>query len=131
MIAFSNRSASPEEFIHLRVATGLSVFAPEATAATALAHTLYGGWLGDGDTRVSVARLTSDRGCFAFMTDVAMPAAHQCKGLGLKMMTRLMTWVDANLPSGLILSLIADEGVEGLYCKTGCDPRQGMLRPVS
>lgn len=128
MTIATDAPATPEEFNGLRLAAGLSTFSTEA-AEIALGNTLHGVWIRDeAGQLIAMARLSGDGGCFALVTDVAVHPKCQRKGLGLRVMRHLMQWADANLPSGAIISLIADEGADALYRKVGFEQRTGMLR---
>ncbi len=95
----------------------------------ALRNTLHAVWIRDeAGQLVAMARLSGDGGCFAVVTDVAVHPEVQRQGLGLRVMRTLMQWADENLPSGTIISLIADEGADALYRKVGFELRTGMLR---
>lgn len=128
MTSASGTPATAEEFNDLRRAAGLSTFGHVATE-TALKNTLHGVWIRHDDGQlIAMARLSGDGGCFALVTDVAVRPEFQRQGLGAQVIRSLMRWADENLPSGTIISLIADEGAEGLYQKVGFEARTGMLR---
>ncbi|MEM9756707.1 MAG: GNAT family N-acetyltransferase [Pseudomonadota bacterium] len=126
MIAESTRAATAEEYTELREVAGMGV-APVATARIGLAGTLHAVWLRDeGGALVAMGRLIGDGGCFAQVTDIAVRPDLQRRGLGTQVMTGLMTWARANLPTGCYVSLIADPGAEHLYAKFGFTSRHGM-----
>ena len=115
-----------EEFIALRIACGLSAFAP-ASAMRGLRHTLHAVTLRDGGRLVGMGRIVGDGGCFAHVTDIAVDPAYR-GGQGARIMGALMAWAEANLPADCLISLIADPGAERLYARFGFEDRHGMSR---
>ncbi|MCR9086838.1 MAG: GNAT family N-acetyltransferase [Rhodobacteraceae bacterium] len=126
---FSTTPASPAEFMALRDSTGLGAFSARSSEI-ALANTLHGVWLRDGPTLVGMGRLIGDGGCFAQVTDICVAPDLRGRGWGQAIVTRLMRWADAHLPSGCYISLIADPGAERLYERAGFIYRTGMSRSV-
>lgn len=126
-IAFSDRPASVAEYRALRDASGLGAF-PEENSRIGLAATLVGVWLRDGERLVGMARIIGDGGCFGQVTDVAVHPDYQGRGLGTRIMARLLEAARETLPADLFLSLIGDPGAERLYEKMGFAARYGMAR---
>ncbi|MEL6644444.1 MAG: GNAT family N-acetyltransferase [Pseudomonadota bacterium] len=125
----SDSVPSIAEFRGLRVAAGLSDFGEEATRIS-LSNSQHGVWLRDTGTLIAMGRLIGDGGAFAQVTDIAVHPNWQRQGLGHRIMTELMAWADANLPTGAYISLIADAGAERLYERHGFTHRTGMARTV-
>ena len=129
MPEFSDRPASVAEFRALRTAAGLSDFSENA-CRIGLGNTLYGAWLREGDQLIGMGRIVGDGGCFALVTDIAVHPKHQGRGLGRRIISHLMGWAEAELPSTCILSLIADPPADKLYQQFGFDYRVGMGRTI-
>ena len=130
MAEFSDKAASVAEFRGLREATGLGAFSEEATRAS-LEQTLHAVWMRDAHgTLVAMGRVIGDGACFAQVTDIAVHPDLQGRGLGREVVHALCAWIDAHLPQGCYVSLIADPGAERLYAKFGFEPRFGMARTV-
>ncbi|MEM6891334.1 MAG: GNAT family N-acetyltransferase [Pseudomonadota bacterium] len=124
---FSDAHPTVAEFRSLRAAAGLSSFSDEATRIS-LRNSLYAVWLRDEGELVAMGRLIGDGGTFAQVTDIAVHPRLQRQGWGDRIITQLMAWADAQLPSGCYISLIADPGAERLYAKHGFERRTGMAR---
>lgn len=107
---------------HLRVASGLSDKSAEA-AARGLPNTLFAVQLLDaGGQPVAMGRVIGDGGCFYQVCDIAVLPAHQGRGLGKRIMTEIRGWLDAHVPEGGYVSLIADGDARHLYAKFGFKP---------
>jgi len=117
------RFPDANEYIALRVATGLSRKSPEA-ARRGVANTLYGVSLmhcgGEGgDTLVGMGRVVGDDGCFYLVVDVAVAPAWQGRGLGKRIMAALDAWIRRTAPPSAHVSLFADGDARHLYAKYG------------
>ena len=130
MTPLSDRPATVAEYRGLRDATELSAFSEDASKQ-ALDRSLHAVWMRDAEgALIAMGRLIGDGACFVQVTDIAVHPDHQGQGLGTQIMQALVTWMDAHLPQGCYVSLIADPGAERLYEKFGFEPRNGMARRV-
>jgi GNAT superfamily N-acetyltransferase len=109
---------SAADYRRLREAAGLRPKSAEA-AARGLPNTLFGVSVLHGGTVVGMGRVIGDGGCFYEIVDMAVLPEHQRRGLGQKIMARLMEWVKANVPATALVSLLADKNAVSLYERFG------------
>lgn len=113
----------------LREVAGLTPITAEA-ARRGLPNTIYGAYavrsdrtetgVPDGSDVVGMGRLVGDDGCFYQVVDVAVVPEYQGRGIGTRIMERLMDWLEDNAPPSAYVSLVAD--VQGFYERFGFDP---------
>lgn len=109
---------SVETYRHLRVAAGLS---PKSAAAAArgLPNTLFAVQLLHGGEPVGMGRVIGDGGTAFQVVDIAVLPAHQGRGLGKRLMAEIAAWLQANVPEGGYVSLLADVPADALYAQFG------------
>ena len=111
------RTPTPDEYLTLRAAAGLSPFS-RAAAELALPNTIFAVVIEEAGRAIGVGRLFGDGGCFFQIVDIAVDPAFQGRGLGKRIMAGLMAHV-ATLPKGAYVSLIADTSADRLYAQFG------------
>lgn len=111
------RTPTPDEYLTLRAAAGLSPFS-RAAAELALPNTIFAVVIEEAGRAIGMGRLISDGGCFFQIVDIAVDPAFQGRGLGKRIMAGLMAHV-ATLPKGAYVSLIADTPADRLYAQFG------------
>jgi len=111
---------APEEYIHLRVAAGLS---PKGLtgAEIGLRNSIFTVTLRDSDQLIGMGRIIGDGGCFYQIVDIAVLPAYQGNGFGKRIMSELTSYLEKNAPQGSYVSLIADVPADQLYQKFGFD----------
>lgn len=102
----------------LRSGSGLSAKTVEA-AERGLPHSLFAVQVLDGATPVGMGRVIGDGGCFYQVVDIAVLKAHQGKGIGKRIMTEIVNYLEANVPDSGYVSLIADGDAQHLYAQFG------------
>lgn len=112
---------SAETYRHLRVASGLSPKSAEA-AARGLPNTLFAVQLLHGEEPVGMGRVIGDGGTAFQVVDIAVLPAHQGRGLGKRLMAEIAAWLQANVPEGGYVSLLADVPADALYAQFGFVP---------
>lgn len=83
-----------------------------------------------GQTAVAMGRLLGDGALFLQLCDVAVHPEHQRKGLGKRIMQRLVDYVDEHAPFAYV-SLVAEPKAQKLYPQYGfkeVTPSVGMFR---
>jgi GNAT superfamily N-acetyltransferase len=122
-MAYDLQSGPPgiEDYLRLRRVAGLSAKSAEG-AAIGLPNTWYGVTVLHAGRPVGMGRIIGDGGTAFQIVDIAVEPAHQGKGLGKRIMTALMQYLDANAPPGSYVSLIADGDARHLYAKHGFEP---------
>lgn len=111
------RTPTPDEYVTLRAAAGLSPFS-RAAAELALPNTIFAVVIEEAGRAIGMGRLIGDGGCFFQIVDIAVDPAFQGRGLGKRIMAGLMAHV-ATLPKGAYVSLIADTPADRLYAQFG------------
>jgi N-acetylglutamate synthase-like GNAT family acetyltransferase len=117
---------SPENYIRVRVAAGLSGRSLDA-ARVGLAHSLHAVHVRHRSEVIGVGRVIGDGGCFFEIVDVAVVPQHQGKGVGKMIMLSIMKFLKARAPKTAYVSLIADQ--PSFYLQFGfkpCAPDEGM-----
>lgn len=112
---------SADTYRHLRVAAGLSPKTAEA-AARGLPNTLFAVQLLHGEEPVGMGRVVGDGGTAFQVVDIAVLPAHQGQGLGKRLMAEIAAWLQANVPEGGYVSLLADVPADALYAQFGFVP---------
>ena len=108
--------ASPEDFVRLRLVSGLTPRTLEA-ARKGLPHSLYGLHICLGDETVGMGRVVGDGALNFEVVDVAVDPAHQGKGIGRLIMQHVMAYLEKEAPESAYITLMAD--VPALYEKFG------------
>lgn len=111
------RTPTPDEYLTLRAAAGLSPFS-RAAAELVLPNTIFAVVIEEAGRAIGMGRLIGDGGCFFQIVDIAVDPAFQGRGLGKRIMAGLMAHV-ATLPKGAYVSLIADTPADRLYAQFG------------
>ena len=108
--------ASVEDFLRLRVITGLSPRS-RAAAEKGLPRSLFGVHVVKGLKTIAMGRVVGDGALNFEVVDVAVDPNHQGNGLGRLIMDRIMAYLEREAPSGAYITLMAD--VPDLYKKFG------------
>ena len=105
-------------FRRLRRDAGMTDRSREAVER-GLPNTTYGVHVVETETgsAVGMARIVGDGGSIFHLSDTAVAAAHQGRGIGTAMMDALVAWLRANAPEGAFVDLLAD--VDGFYERWG------------
>ncbi|WP_458184917.1 GNAT family N-acetyltransferase [Haladaptatus sp. NG-WS-4] len=121
---------TPEEFLTLRKAADMTPRSRDGVER-GLPNSVFGvtvvykGSERHGDDRegsrdcdvVGMARIVGDGGSVYYLCDMVVHPDHQRRGLGTKMMERLMAYLEENAPESAYVNLMAD--VEGFYERFG------------
>lgn len=127
---------SADTYRHLRVASGLSPKSAEA-AARGLPNTLFAVQLLHDGEPVGMGRVIGDGGTAFQVVDIAVLPVHQGQGLGKRLMAEIAAWLQANVPEGGYVSLLADVPADALYAQFGFVPtapatlRMAWKRPAA
>lgn len=119
-IIIVDNNLKPEDFIRLRLEAGF-METPMEQAEKALANGLFTASALCGDKMVGMGRLIGDGAMYWYIQDVAVMPAYQGRGIGKAIVTRLISYAEANsLPgSKASIGLIAAKGKEPFYEKMG------------
>ncbi len=111
---------SVADYCRLRAVAGLSPRS-EAAAAAGLPHTAVGVVVELADRVVGMGRAIGD-GLFYQIVDIAVEPGHRGKGLGKRVVARLMAELRRIAPAEAYVSLIADGKAHALYAQYGFSP---------
>ncbi len=111
---------SIHDYLRLRSNAGLTARSV-AAAEAGLPNTVVGVTIKLGEQVVGMGRAVGD-GLFYQIVDIAVEPAHQGKGLGKLIMTRLMDELHRNALNEIYVSLIADGRASDLYAQYGFKP---------
>ena len=115
-LEFSSTLPSPEEYVAMREAAGLSAKALE-TARKGLPNSLYGVTIRDNGKLIGMGRIIGDGACFFEIVDIAVNPSYQGQGLGKKIMQMIDQYLASEAMEGSYVSMIADK--PGFYEKLG------------
>jgi len=68
---------------------------------------------------VGMARVIGDEGLYYYIQDVIVIPGYQNKGIGRKMMEKILDYIEKHKKEGLFVGLMAAKGKEGFYKKFG------------
>lgn len=112
--------AGVDDYCRLRRDAGLTPRSEKAAAA-GLPNTVVGVLTRCGDDVVGMGRVIGDGLCYQ-VVDIAVDPAHQGRGLGKAIMSRLMQELRQIAPAEAYVSLIADGDAKHLYAQYGFEP---------
>jgi ribosomal protein S18 acetylase RimI-like enzyme len=112
------RCPAVSEYIALRHRAGLSAKSVEA-AARGLANTWYAVTIRREGQCIAMGRVIGDDGCFFHIVDIAVLPEHQRRGLGSRIMEKLMEKLHAAAPRTALVTLLADGDAYKLYERFG------------
>lgn len=115
-IQIIEKVAPVDDFLRLRIISGLTP-RPKAAAKKGLPNSLYGVHIIIDNAVVGMGRVVGDGALNFEVVDVAVAPDFQGQGLGSKIMTSIMTYLNHNAPEGAYITLLAD--VPELYKKFG------------
>lgn len=118
---FRDQTPSLDDYLRLRVITGLTPKATQAAAA-GLPNTFFGVTVFCGEEVVGMGRIIGDGGLFFQIVDIAVDPAHQDQGIGKAIVSRLVDHLRSHAPSSAYVSLIADGEAHRLYAQFGFEP---------
>lgn len=126
-----HKAPTAEEYVHLRVAAGLSPKSLQA-AEKGLENSVFAVTLRVSSKLIGMGRIIGDGGCFYQIVDIAVEPAYQGRGLGKVIMSELTAYLNDHAPEGAYVSLLADVPADQLYRQFGFDYTQpksvGMYR---
>ena len=119
--ALCTRTPTVDEYHRLRSEAGLSPRSIEASRA-GLPNSVVAVVAEHRGQAVGMGRIVGDGGLFFQVVDIAVEPAHQGKGLGKRIMERLMEELRRRVPAEAYVSLIADGQANRLYAQFGFEP---------
>jgi GNAT superfamily N-acetyltransferase len=121
---------SVAEYGRLRQAVGWSELPFEAIEA-GLVTSLYGVCAFHEGELVGCGRVVGDGGIYYYVQDIIVLPRHQRRGVGTRIMERILDYLGENAHSGAFVGLMAALGTEGFYTRFGFqrrpDDRPGMF----
>ena len=109
---------SISDYRRLRAAVGWSELAPEAMEP-GLERSLYSVCVCRGEEVVGCGRVVGDGAVYFYIQDVIVLPEHQGRGLGARIMGRIMAYLDGHAHQNSFIALMAAKGAEGFYERYG------------
>ncbi|MGI9628557.1 MAG: GNAT family N-acetyltransferase [Longimicrobiales bacterium] len=106
---------APDEYCELRKASGLSPMSVQA-AERGLPNSLYSVTVRNAGNLVGMGRVVGD-GLHVQVVDIAVLPAFQGRGISRIIMETVMAYIDREVPTCAVVSLLAD--IDWLYHKFG------------
>jgi predicted N-acetyltransferase YhbS len=110
-----------EDYLRLRIVTGLSPKSPEG-AALGLPRSVFGVVVRKDGRIVGMGRVIGDGGLMLQVTDIAVEPGHQGRGIGKTIVARIVDYLNTTVPDGTYVSMIADGDAHRLYSQFGFTP---------
>ena len=110
-----------DEYRELRTLCGMSEKSYEA-ASQGLPNSLFSTIIRDQGRLIAMGRVVGDGGCDYGIVDVAVHPDYQRRGLGHRVMSSIMSYLEDNAPESAYVALIADHHSPTLYSKFGFEP---------
>lgn len=127
---FIDRVPTVSEYLKLRESVGWHAL-PSKAVEIGLARSLYSVCIKLREESVGCGRIVGDAGIYFYVQDVIVRPQYQQRGLGTRIMEKLMGYVGAKAQSGAFIGLMTAPGLEGFYGRFGfsCFPADspGML----
>lgn len=119
MLEYQERSVAYEEYTELRASVGWNNFAKEQVCKS-LNNSIYDIVVEDNGKTIAMGRLIGD-GIYYIIVDIVVKPEYQGRGIGSRIIDKLLEYVDANTPVGgrSSVQLIAERGKENFYVKKG------------
>ncbi|NLT55895.1 MAG: GNAT family N-acetyltransferase [Actinomycetales bacterium] len=108
------RLPTVDESLALRRAVGWTVHDPDATAE-GLARTLFAVCAELDGKIIGMAKVAGNGSTCFYVHDVVVAPGHQGRGIGRRLMERVMAYLATNACAGAVVALMAAEGREGFY----------------
>ena len=108
-----------EEYIALRDSVGWYNLAEEQVSKS-IKNSIYDIVVEDNGQAIAMGRVIGD-GIYFLIADIVVKPEYQGKGVGSKVIDKLLSYVDTNTPIGgrSSVQLIAEKGKEEFYIKKG------------
>jgi GNAT superfamily N-acetyltransferase len=116
-----DRVATLQEYRHICTQVGWAEMMNFEAAAVALPRSLYGVVAMRDDLAVGMGRIVGDGAIFYYLQDVAVLPDHQGRGLGTRIVDRLVTLVKENEPEKAFFGVFAAQGTLPFYQRFGFD----------
>lgn len=121
-IKIVKRTMTAEEFIDMRKSVGWN-YPDKELVWKGLNNTLFSVCAVDENDIVGFGRIIGDGAFTIYIQDVMIKPAYQRKGIGMAIMTELMTHIQENYHKGTMVCLMAAKGKEDFYKKFNFNER--------
>ena len=121
-MVIEERNPSYDEYKALREAVAWRL-TEETSTRKALDNTLYSVVALDSNKIVGIGRVIGDDGLYYYIQDLIVNPNYQGKGIGKRLMTKLMDFVQSHARTGSMIGLMAAPGLENFYQEFGFTSR--------
>ena len=109
---------SAEEYNEIRESVGWGIYELNVNR-NALPKSLYSVCAYLNSKLIGMARIIGDNGLVFYIQDVIVVPAYQNKGIGTKMMNKVMEYIEKHANNNSVIGLMSSEGKENFYGKFG------------
>ena len=120
---YIERKISVEEYLTLRRSVGWRDTATEKTKI-ALKNSLYSIVVEKNESVIGMGRIVGDGGIYYYIQDVIVIPEKQNRGIGTKIMERLMSYIKQVAEPGSFIALMSAEGLSEFYKQFGFCERE-------
>ncbi|WP_025689513.1 GNAT family N-acetyltransferase [Paenibacillus zanthoxyli] len=117
-ILLVDRKPSVKEYLSLRKAVEFQLM-PEDSVARGLDNSLFAVCAASPDRIVGMARVIGDGGTCFYVQDVLVLPEFQGRGLGARIMERIMDYIGKNACQSAVVGLMSTKGLEHFYERYG------------
>lgn len=122
-IQIKKHNPSPEIYNSLRNSVGWTIYRDLKAVKKSLKNTLYCVCAFDADKIIGMGRIIGDHSITYYIQDVIVLPEYQKKGIGSKIMEKLMQYVEDNAIQNTNVGLMSAKGKENFYGKYGFEVR--------
>ncbi|TDL30647.1 N-acetyltransferase [Jeotgalibacillus sp. S-D1] len=113
----TNTSPTLEEYIYLCSSVGWKEFMNFDAAETSIRNSVYSVVVKDHNTIMGMGRIVGDHAIYFYIQDIVVHPDYQGKGIGKKIMSALLMYLEENAPDKAFIGLFASEGKGDFYEK--------------
>ena len=115
---FVERVPTVSQYLRLRESVGWHALASEAVEI-GLTRSLYSVCVELREETVGCGRVVGDAGIYFYVQDVIVRPDYQQRGMGTRIVEKLMGYVDATAVRGAFIGLMTAPGLEAFYSQFG------------
>lgn len=115
---YIERVPTATEYLALRQSVGWHGL-PVTATETGLTHSLYAVCAQQGSEVVGCGRIVGDGGIYFYIQDLVIRPEYQRRGLGTRMMKKIMGYIEHHAQGGAFIGLMAAPGLEDFYARFG------------
>lgn len=115
---FYEKLPSPEEYNFLRKSVGWGTY-NISVIENSIKNSLFSICVYDSDAIIGMGRVVGDGGMIFYIQDVIVLEDYQGKGIGSKIMSKIVQYINSNSHNNTMIGLLSSKGKEGFYKSFG------------